>query len=125
MIFLKKILMQTPRTDNHLMRHLLIGLLLSYRNYKKTLGFHGQANQTSIVGVVNPGAKLYRNNYRRDFYDEHGNLKNKANGQTSGQEHLDLDLYDFRYRLIYQHKNMLTVKEWLDTKTAALKLKRR
>lgn len=117
--------MQMPRTDNHLMRHLVIGVLLSYRQYKKTLGFHGQVTQTSIVGVINPGAELYRNNYRGDFYDENGNLKNKINGKRSGQEHLDLDLYGFKYRLIYQHRNMLTIKEWLDMKTSALNLKRR
>ena len=125
MIFLKKILMQTPKTDNHLMRHLLIGVLISYRNYRKTLGYHGQVTQTSIVGVENKGTKLYRNNYRGDFYYENGKLKNKVNGKKSGQDHLDLDLYDFQYRLIYHHRNMLTIKEWLNMKTSALKLKAR
>lgn len=117
--------MQTPRTDNHLMRHLLIGMLVSYRNYRHTLGFHGQVTQTSIVGVDSQGAGLYPNNYRGDYYDEYGKLKNKTNGKKSGQEHLDMDLYDFRYRLIYHHRNMLTTKEWLDMKTNALRLKAR
>jgi hypothetical protein len=107
------------------MRHLLIGILISYRNYRKTLGYHGQVTQTSIVGVENTGTKLYRNNYRGDFYDEFGKLKNKVNGKKSGQDHLDLDLYDFQYRLIYHHRNMLTIKEWLNMKTSALKLKAR
>lgn len=114
-----------PKNDNHLMRHVLIGILVSYRDYRKTLGFHGQVTQTSVVGVENLEAKLYPNNYRGDYYDQNGKLKNKMNGKTSGQEHLDLDLYDFRYRLIYHHKNMLTVKEWLDMKTKALNLKAR
>lgn len=117
--------MQTPRTDNHLMRHLLIGILLSYRNYRRTLGFHGQVTQTSIVGVDNPGGKLYPNNFRGDYYDANGQLKSKKTGRTSGQEHLNMDLYDFQYRLIYHHRNMLTIKEWLDMKTGALALKAR
>ena len=117
--------MQTPKSDNHLMRHLLIGVLISYRNYRKKLGFHGQVTQTSVVGVENTGTKLYRNNYRGDYYDQNGNLKNKINGKKSGQEHLDLDLYDFKYRLIYHHRNMLTTKEWLDMKTNALNKKAR
>lgn len=109
-----------PHSDNHLMRHLLIGLLLSYKNWRKKLHYHGNVNQNSIIGIDNPEAKLYPNNYRGDYYDEYGRLKNVRNDKKSGQEHLDMDLYDFKYRLIYHHVNMLTIKEWLKKRTDAL-----
>lgn len=120
MVFFKKILQQTPQIDNNLMRHLLIGLLVSYRQYRKFVGFHGQVSQTTVVGVENPQGSLYPNNERADFYDSTGKLKNKLDGKISGQEHLDIDLYDFRYRLIYQHLHMTTIKQWLDKRINAL-----
>lgn len=114
------ILKQMPHSDNHLMRHLLIGILLSYKSWRKKLHYHGNINQNSIIGIDNPEAKLYPNNTRGDYYDEFGRLKNLRNDKKSGQEHLDMDLYDFKYRLIYHHMNMLTIKEWLGRRTAAL-----
>ena len=114
-----------PHTDNHLIRHLLIGVLVSYRRFRKILQYHGNVNQSSIVGLDNPGSKLYPNNTRGDFYDMSGKLKSKKNGKKSGQEHLDMDLYDFKYRLILNHNNMLAIKEWLDFRDNALKLKAR
>ena len=117
--------MQSPHSDNHLIRHLLIGILISYRRYRKRLQFHGNINQTSIVGIQNLNEELYPNNTRGDFYDSKGKLKNKKNGKRSGQGHLKFDLYDFRYRLIYHHANMLTVKEWLNFRILALKKKAR
>ena len=124
-VFLKKILMQMPHTDNHLMRHLLIGLLISYKKYRKYLEYHGNINQTSIIGVDNEKAELYPNNTRGDYYDKDGRLKSVNTGKTSGQQHLDMDLYDFKYRLIYSHVNMLTVKEWLNLRTIGLERKAR
>lgn len=117
--------MQTPHTDNYLMRHLLIGLLISYKKWRKKLEYHGNVNQTSIVGIQNQGAKLYPNNHRGDFYDKKGHLKSVMNNKKSGQDHLDMDLYDFKYRLIYSHVNMLTVKEWLEHRTMGLQRKAR
>jgi hypothetical protein len=117
--------MQMPHTDNHLMRHLLIGLLISYKKYRKYLEYHGNINQTSIVGVENKDSLLYPNNIRGDYYDKDGRLKNVNTGKTSGQQHLDMDLYDFKYRLILSHVNMLMVKEWLDFRTMGLERKAR
>lgn len=117
--------MQMPHTDNHLMRHILIGILISYKNYRKYLEYHGNINQTSIVGIDNIDSKLYPNNTRGDFYDNDGRLKNVHTGRTSGQQHLDMDLYDFKYKLIYSHVNMLMVKEWLDLRTLGLERKAR
>ena len=114
-----------PHLDNHLMRHLKIGLLISYKKYRQKLQYHGNINQTSIVGLNNSSGELYPNNTRGDFFDENGNLKNKYNNKKSGQNHLDMDLYHFKYRLIYSHVNMLTVKEWLDQRTDGLQRKAR
>lgn len=107
------------------MRHLLIGLLISYKKYRKFLEYHGNINQTSIVGIDNPNSRLYPNNTRGDYYDKDGRLKNVQTGKTSGQQHLDMDLYDYKYRLIYSHVNMLMVKQWLDLRTTGLERKAR
>ena len=121
MVFLKKILLQLPHTDNHLMRHILIGLLKSYKSFRHKLEFHGNVNQTSIIGVENPHGQLYPNNIRGDLYSNAGKLKSTFRPKGAAkQKGPDLNLFLFKYRLIYSHVNMLTVKEWLEKRHKSL-----
>lgn len=107
-----------PQTDNHLMRHLLIGILVSYRHFRMRLEFHGNINQTSIVGVENERNALYPNNIRGRYYQ---NYQKQAFQNQKDKKKEIYDLYDFKYRLIYHHANMITIKEWLDYRIKSLK----
>ena len=113
--------MHMPHFDNHLMRHLLIGLLVSYKRYRRHIEYHGNINLTSIIGVKNPNSALYPNNTRGNYYDNDGKLNYFNNGNTSGQQFPYMDLYDFKYRLIYSHMDMLMTKEWLNLRKQELK----
>lgn len=115
MVFLKKILMKLPKVDHHLMRHILIGVIVSYREYRKKLEFHGSINQKSIIGISNPEAKLYPNNTKGDLF----------NSDFQNQHKLESELYYYKYRLIYHHGIMLTIKEWLNNRESALKKNRK
>ena len=109
-----------PNTDNHLMRHLIIGILISYRKYRNFVGFHGHVSHSSVVGVENSSGGLYRNNCKGKYYDENGNLKLKKIKTMDGKEESKIDIYDFRYRLIYHHGNMVTIKDWLNKRIISL-----
>lgn len=107
-----------PQTDNHLMRHLLIGILVSYRHFRLKLEFHGNINQTSVVGVENEKMDLYPNNIRGKYYQMY---QRQAYENQKEKDNKIYDLYDFKYRLIYHHANMITVKEWLGFRIRSLK----
>ena len=92
------------------MRHILIGVLISYREYRKHLHFHGSINQKSIIGISNPLGELYPNNTKGDLFNSALNNKNKV----------ESELYFYKYRLIYHHGLMFTIKEWINVKESAL-----
>lgn len=96
------------------MRHLLIGILLSYRKYRRHVSFHGQVSQLAIVGIEQSSPAFYRNNSRKNLHDEYPNLNSRLNQSQSQSPESNIDFFMFRYRLIYHDSHMITVKEWLD-----------
>ena len=100
-IFLKKKLLEMPHANNLFMRHLLVGLLLSYRKLLDKVEFHGGINQNSVIGVDK--AKDLEVNY---------NLFTKGQPLFWNQK-LRREYKAYNYQLIYHHKHMLSISEWV------------
>lgn len=123
MVFLKSIVQSFPQNDNRFMRHLLIGLLVSYRQHRRSFGFHGQIGQMSIVGVEHSSGALYPNNSRGNIFNQKSMANGAGPGSERGSAEDSLEPFGFRYRLIYHHFHMLTIKEWLDKRMQAQRVK--
>lgn len=107
------------------MRHLLIGVLYSYRQYRQHVAYHGKISQTSIVGVEQSSLALYPNQSRANIYKEDSRVGGNLNEINSKKSESEIDVFCFKYRLIYNHLNMITIKEWLDKRIILQKNKRK
>ena len=100
--------MEMPHTNNYFMKHLLIGLLISYKKLLNNVSFHGNINHTSVIGIDN--------NSNQEF----SNQKSFTSSKASHLNAIQGDFITYRYRLTYHHLNMISVKEWLDQKNTQL-----
>lgn len=110
MIFLKKVLLQVGHTDNLMMRHLMIGLLVSYRNFRRLVAFHGDVHPASVVAVEEKSWAAGEKKLRKTFQFH----------KDSKAQSAQVDFFAFRFRLIYHHGNMLSPEEWLRRRLALL-----
>lgn len=116
MVFLKNITRLNSQQNIVWLNHLLIGILVSYRNYRKKIGFHGHISHNSIVGIEDPSKSVYISSR---------GVKSKTNGvinasHSKGKGPSQAELFDYKYKLIYHHGNMLTIKEWLHKRKQAI-----
>jgi hypothetical protein len=107
-IFLKKKLMEMPHTDNFFMKHLLIGLLISYKKLVTHAPFHGNINHTSVIGI------------EQDFLEKFSNRKSMKSSNLSNLNQIQADFITYKYRLTYHHLNMISIREWLNQRQAKL-----
>lgn len=115
MIFLKNIIKAQVQQNLPWLNHLLIGVLASYRTYLKSVAFHGHVSHSSIIGIDSPSGSNAPQPNRRHSFINGSSAEAKKGGETPLQE-----LFDYRYKLIYHHDNMITIKEWLNKRILAI-----
>lgn len=76
-------------------KHLLKSFLITYRNFIKNVGFHGNVNQNSIILTPLP--------------------------QTEAESEKDDSPFKYGYRLNYSHLDVMEPLEWAQTKINRLK----
>jgi hypothetical protein len=97
--------MEMPHTDNFFMKHLLIGLLISYKKLVSHVPYHGNITHTSVIGIEQNSLQDF-SNQKSDFSSEFSNLEG--------------DFITYKYRLTYHHLNMVSVEEWVEQKLSKL-----
>lgn len=108
MIFLKKKIMEIPHADNFFMKHLLIGLLISYKKLRSKVEFHGFINHNSVIGTEEDGARKF--SLRQSI----------GSNDVSEINRLQQEFITYKYQLTYHHLNMVTVSDWLRLKRLKL-----
>lgn len=107
-IFLKKKLLELPHADNFYMKHLLIGLLISYKKLLSKVAFHGFISHNCVIGSEQSSGIQFPPQLGRGF------------SEASEADRLPEDFITYKYQLTYHHLNMVSIREWLGFKRRAL-----
>ena len=97
---IKSVLKETFIKSTEDIRHILANLLVSYKKYLDIMDYHGNINPKTIIAVPVPR-------------DEDPNSK-------KNYENTKVKIKDFKYKLIFMHKDFQSKEDWVTNKIMGL-----